>query len=65
MKETCDTRYHTIDDRAAKGFRHEMSQAMIRPFRLMFTQVIIIVMGVYQAYMYGLMYIVLTTFPTL
>jgi MFS family permease len=37
--------------------------AMVRPPRLLCTQPIIIVMGVYQAYLYGLMYLVLTTFP--
>lgn len=43
----------------------ELRDAMLRPVRMMFTQTIIIVMGLYQAYLYGLMYIVLTTYPTL
>ena len=65
VKETCDLRFHTLHDQHTQSFMQEMGQAMIRPVRMMFTQVIIIVMGLYQAYMYGLMYIVLTTFPKL
>jgi multidrug resistance protein len=52
-------------DRYQRNFTTEITSAMVRPLRMMTTQVIIIVMGVYQAYVYGLMYIVLTTFPTL
>lgn len=46
-------------------FAHRLGQALLRPMTLMATQVIIIVMGLYMAYLYGLMYIVLTTFPKL
>jgi multidrug resistance protein len=65
VKENCDARFYTLDDQKRQSFSCEMRQALVRPVKMMFTQVIVIVMGVYQAYMYGLMYIVLTTFPTL
>ncbi|KFA70193.1 hypothetical protein S40285_04418 [Stachybotrys chlorohalonatus IBT 40285] len=46
-------------------FSDQLGQALLRPMKLMGTQIIIVVMGLYQAYLYGLMYIVLTTFPRL
>ncbi|KIV96502.1 hypothetical protein, variant 1 [Exophiala mesophila] len=36
---------------------------LIRPFRLLGTQIIIQVIAIYMAYLYGLMYLVLATFP--
>lgn len=39
--------------------------ALIRPFRLLFTQPIIQFLAVYMAFLYGLMYLVLSTFPSL
>lgn len=42
-----------------------MKEAIIRPMKLMTTQIIIFVLGLYQAFLYGLMYIVLVSFPKL
>ncbi|KAF2752276.1 MFS general substrate transporter [Sporormia fimetaria CBS 119925] len=42
-----------------------LKQAMERPFRLIGTQPIIIVLAIYMAYLYGLMYLMLSTFPRL
>ncbi|KAK7753312.1 hypothetical protein SLS62_004831 [Diatrype stigma] len=39
--------------------------AFVRPFRLLATQPIIQFLALYMMYLYGLMYIVLSTFPTL
>ena len=63
--ENPDARFYTLHDQKTQSFAREMRTALVRPIIMMFTQVIIIVMGLYQAYLYGLMYIVLTTFPTL
>lgn len=46
-------------------FSGEMKEAIIRPMKLMTTQIIIFVLGLYQAFLYGLMYIVLVSFPKL
>ena len=46
-------------------FAKKMGEALVRPMVLIGTQPIIILMGLYQAYLYGLMYIVLTTYPKL
>lgn len=37
----------------------------MRPFRLLGTQIIVQVLAIYMAYLYGLMYLVLSTFPML
>lgn len=36
---------------------------MVRPFKLLYSQVIIQCLAVYMAFLYGLLYIILTTFP--
>lgn len=43
----------------------KLRTSLIRPFRLLFTQPIIQVLAVYMAFLYGLTYLVLATFPTL
>ena len=42
-----------------------MQSALVRPFKLLFTQPIIQVLAIYLAYVYGLMYLVVATFPLL
>ncbi|KAJ5118393.1 hypothetical protein N7526_010030 [Penicillium atrosanguineum] len=39
--------------------------ALVRPFRLLLTQPIVQCLACYMAYLYGIMYLVLSTFPTL
>lgn len=39
--------------------------SLVRPFRLLSTQLIVQVLALYMAYTYGLMYLMLSTFPTL
>lgn len=39
--------------------------ALIRPFRLLLTQPIVQVLALFMAYVYGIMYLVLSTFPSL
>ncbi|KAK9326650.1 major facilitator superfamily domain-containing protein [Lipomyces starkeyi] len=43
----------------------KLTSSVIRPFRLLGTQPIVQVLSIYMAYIYGLMYLVLSTFPTL
>lgn len=63
--ETGNEALYTGHKQASESFSRQLGQALLRPMRLMTTQIIVIVMGLYQAYLYGLMYIVLTTFPKL
>jgi multidrug resistance protein len=65
MQEKCSSSPAPLVGLDRPSVLHELGEAMIRPIRMMFTQTIIVVMGLYQAYLYGLMYMILTTFPTL
>ncbi|CAN6601665.1 probable drug/proton antiporter Yhk8p [Trichomonascus vanleenenianus] len=63
-KSTGDERYHS---------KYELKDSLLvmlatnlsRPMRFVFTQPIIQVLGLYMAFNYGLLYILLTTFPAL
>jgi multidrug resistance protein len=65
VKQTGNTALFTPAERIQLPLTKQLGQALLRPMKLLTTQVIIIVMGAYQAYLYGLMYLVLTTFPRL
>lgn len=56
--------YHEYED-PDKTIGKILRISLVRPFKLLGTQVIIQVLAVYMAYLYGLMYLVLSTFPTL
>ncbi|KAI9835397.1 MAG: hypothetical protein M1819_002315 [Sarea resinae] len=64
-KETGNMKLHTEYDNPDKTFGKLMRTSLIRPFRLLSTQPIVQVLAIYMAYLYGLMYLVLSTFPTL
>ncbi|OJJ70025.1 hypothetical protein ASPBRDRAFT_76652 [Aspergillus brasiliensis CBS 101740] len=64
-KETADTDYQTEFERQNKTFGQIMRGALIRPFRLLSTQPIVQALAAYMAYIYGTMYLVLSTFPSL
>ena len=42
-----------------------MERSLVRPFKLLFTQPIVQALALYMAYLYGLMYLVISSFPTL
>lgn len=65
IKETGNHALHTRFEVPGQTIAMEMKVALTRPLILIGTQPIIMVMGLYQAYLYGLMYIVLTTYPPL
>ncbi|KAI9316144.1 major facilitator superfamily domain-containing protein [Zopfochytrium polystomum] len=44
---------------------HRLSESSIRPFILLFTQPIVQIVSLYMAYIYGLLYLVLSTFTQL
>lgn len=64
QKETGNTELYT-EYTSNEPFWHKLRHSLVRPFRLLFTQPIIQVLAVYMAYLYGLAYLVLSTFPTL
>lgn len=64
-KETGNMDLHTEYDSPDKTFANILKTAMKRPFIFLATQPIIIVLALYMAYLYGLMYLMLSTFPRL
>ncbi|EYE96666.1 MFS transporter [Aspergillus ruber CBS 135680] len=64
-KETGDNAYQTESERQSKNLPQLLRVSLVRPFRMLLTQPIVQVIAVYMAYVYGLMYLVLSTFPSL
>ncbi|KAI0460190.1 major facilitator superfamily domain-containing protein [Xylaria acuta] len=65
IKETGNTALHTPYDDPDRTVAKMLRTALERPFRMITTQVIVQALAVYMLYVYGLIYIVLTSFPTL
>ncbi|KAF2138166.1 uncharacterized protein K452DRAFT_95987 [Aplosporella prunicola CBS 121167] len=63
-RETGNEKLRTEFD-SEKTLGNVLRTAFFRPFRLLGTQLIIQALAVYMAFLYGLMYLVLSTFPTL
>lgn len=55
---------HTEYEQRNKSINHILLQALVRPCKLLSTQPIIQVLAAYTAYIYGLMYLALSTFPS-
>ncbi|EAW08799.1 putative MFS multidrug transporter [Aspergillus clavatus NRRL 1] len=64
-KETGDPAYQTETERQNKTLPQTMRTALVRPFRLLSTQPIVQVLAIYMAFIYGTMYLVLSTFSAL
>lgn len=64
-KSTGNENLYTQYERPKKTIAKVLRVSLVRPFRLLLTQPIVICMATYMAYLYGIMYLVLATFPTL
>ena len=64
-KDTGNTALHTEFEHPERTFTNTMKRSLIRPFKLLGTQPIVQALGIYMAYLYGLMYLLLSTFPDL
>jgi hypothetical protein len=64
-KETGNMELHTEFDSPDRTLLTTIKVAMKRPFKLLGTQPIVQVLACYMAYLYGLMYLMLSTFPLL
>ncbi|KAL8665668.1 MAG: hypothetical protein Q9168_007651 [Polycauliona sp. 1 TL-2023] len=64
-KETGNEALHTEYEHPERSLYMVLKNAVVRPFRLLGTQPIVQVLAVYVAYLYGLMYLLLSTFPVL
>ncbi|KAL3299351.1 major facilitator superfamily transporter [Colletotrichum asianum] len=65
VKETGNTALRTEFDNPERTVIRALAGALTRPFRLFGTQVIIQALAVYMMYLYGIMYLVLSTFSAL
>jgi multidrug resistance protein len=65
IKETGNENLHTEYDHPDRTLFRTLQISLGRPFKLLGTQIIVQVLALYMAYLYGLMYLVLSTFPTL
>ncbi|KAH7355047.1 MFS multidrug transporter-like protein [Rhexocercosporidium sp. MPI-PUGE-AT-0058] len=65
IKDTGNEALHTEFDRPDRTIGQTLRVSLSRPFILLFTQVIVQVLAAYMAYLYGIMYLVLSTFPGL
>ncbi|CCE31460.1 related to multidrug resistant protein [Claviceps purpurea 20.1] len=65
MRETGNMRLHTEYDCPDRTLLQMLARAFVRPFRLLTTQPIIQVLSLYLMFLYGTMYLILATFPTL
>ena len=63
--ETGNKDLHTPFETPEKSMANTLKTGFIRPFRLLGTQVVVQIMGLYMAYIYGTLYLVLATFPAL
>ncbi|KAL8659458.1 MAG: hypothetical protein Q9226_000417 [Calogaya cf. arnoldii] len=64
-RETHNEALHTEYEHPESNLVTVLKTAIVRPFRLLGTQPIVQVMALYAAYLYGLMYLLLSTFPVL
>lgn len=64
-KETGNSALHTEFEHPERSFINTMEKSLVRPFVLLGTQPIVQALALYAAYLYGIMYLVLSTFPTL
>lgn len=64
-KETGNQALHTEFEHPERTLANTLKRSLVRPFKLLGTQLIVQVLAVYMAYLYGIMYLVLSTFPGL
>lgn len=64
-KETGDDSFQTEVERLNRDIFALLRSSLIRPFRLLATQPIVQALALYMAYIYGIMYLLLSTFPAL
>lgn len=65
IKSTGNEKLHTEYDRPDRTIGKTLRVSLSRPFIMLFTQVIVQVLALYMAFLYGMMYLMLSTFPRL
>jgi len=62
-KATGNKDLHTVEEATGLTWAQRMSKALVRPMIMLATQPTVQITGLYRAYLYGLMYLVLASFP--
>jgi multidrug resistance protein len=65
IKQTGNKELHTEFETPNRKLSKHLSAAFERPFRLLFTQPIVQILALYIGYVYGVLYLVLASFPML
>lgn len=65
IKITGNKELHTEFDTPNRSFKAHIGTAFKRPFKLLFTQPIVQLLSLYIGFVYGVLYLVLSTFPLL
>ncbi|KAI9371709.1 major facilitator superfamily domain-containing protein [Aspergillus egyptiacus] len=64
QRKTGNDQLYTEYDQPDRTFGQLLRKNLVRPFRMLFTQPAIQAIALYRGYQYGLMYLVLASFPT-
>ena len=64
-RETGNEALHTEFEHPDRTLANTLRRSLVRPFKLLGTQLIVQVLACYMAYLYGITYLVLSTFPGL
>lgn len=64
-KETGNEHLHTIFELTKIPFKKQLYIAVTRPIRILCTNPVVFSLGLYMAFVYGFMYLMLVTFPAL
>ncbi|CAO1612711.1 unnamed protein product [Parajaminaea phylloscopi] len=62
-KETGDSRYHARIEKERPGYAEIFFAGITKPFKLLFTEAIVIAMATYNGYVYALLYTYFEAFP--
>lgn len=65
IKETGNTQLHTEYDHPDRTILQVLWIALSRPFRLLTSEIIVQLIALYMMFLYGLLYLILSTFPSL
>lgn len=62
-KETGDKSYVTEEDIDKRPFSERMRIFLLRPFQLLFSELIVFLISLYMSVLYGLLYMFFVAFP--
>lgn len=64
-KETGDQTYTSIIDVRTESFASYLGTYLIRPFKLLFTELIVFLLSLYMSVLYGILYMYFVSFPVI